>query len=327
MAPGVADDIVDPEARREDPAVPPLPDVLGEEREPEDRDIAEVEADRPGHHDVPQNQLDPIGPERVVGLGEITGRETPTVDPQGVAGLQREVAADVPDLPTGPRVHHRSDAGVRVVEERPAVARHLVALGVDQLGVPVGGHEPRLPLVHDRVRQQLLPLTLEPRALPDVDGPVSGREPEGVPLIDHRTVAGPVHQRSHDRIDTGEGRALALVSPTEGAHGVGALVPQAVRHGRSPSNPGRAVLARRVLGRIGGRILEGGQVRGFGARPDGRRRGGRKRQRGDRDDDEGRQAPLSPAACPRPARSADAGRRSPTGRSRAHTGVRVAASS
>src|SRR3989442_9541217 len=91
------DDVVQPEPRDQYPAAPSRADVLEDEREPHDRDVAHVQHRRAGDHDVLAEPLHLVGAEVVVGDGVIVGRDL-TARPvhAGRAGVDREIPAHVP---------------------------------------------------------------------------------------------------------------------------------------------------------------------------------------------------------------------------------------
>ena len=64
-----------------------LPDVLREEGEPENRDIADVKAHGPGHDDVIEYKLDLVGGEVIMRLWQVARSENTMLDPQRVGSL------------------------------------------------------------------------------------------------------------------------------------------------------------------------------------------------------------------------------------------------
>ncbi len=255
VAPGLAHDVVHAEPGRQDAAVPALPDVLREEREPEDGHISEIESHRPGDDDRAHDELHLVGREVIVRLLQVAGGEGAVTHPQGVPALQGRVAPDAPLAPHRVGAQHRAAPALRVIEQH-AVRLDDLSLCVRQGHGRKRGHERRRVDVHHGVRVEPIAQPLHPRAPPQLDRPAPGVEADRLlRAILHRHVARPLEQRLHDRVDPWEADPQG-VRP----EGVGAR-PLRARWEGAPR--GGAGWPQRVLGEAPARRrLLGGQRRG-----------------------------------------------------------------
>ncbi len=230
----VADELRDAEARREQPAPPPLAHVLEDEGQPRHRDVADVEHRRARDHDAAAHHLHAARLEVVVRHREVAARDLAGVAveahrvvraPRAVDG--RALGAHVPPLAAldgGRDVRHDAAPRREVVADLPlgdhVLAVRRVAQDDDLPGVAAHDEEVRGVVEDDaRADGDRLPLLHRGRRAGELDRLRVGVEGGGRALVARDRVAGAREQRRQHRVGRRPLHELRLRRDAVGARG------------------------------------------------------------------------------------------------------------